>query len=101
MADVATRQEAPKRGWAAVKRPKLRALNIAITLVLTVFWWNLYRPSLLGGPAEYAVVQGVSMESTLDDGDLVITRQHDTYRVGEIIAYRVPDGDLNAGLRVV
>jgi signal peptidase len=101
MAEVATRQDLPRRGWAAVKRPKIRALNIAITLVLTVFWWNLYRPSLLGGPAEYAVVEGVSMESTLHDGDLVVTRHHDTYHVGELIAYQVPDGDPNAGLRVV
>ncbi len=101
MAEVATRQGTPKRGWAAVERPKLRALNIAITLVLTVFWWNLYRPSLLGGPAEYAVVEGVSMQSTLYDGDLVITRHHDSYHVGEVIAYRVPDGNPNAGLRVV
>jgi signal peptidase len=101
MAEVATRKVPLGRGWAGVKRPKLRALNIAITLVLAVFWWNLYRPSILGGPAEYAVVDGVSMESTLHDGDLVVTRRHETYHVGEIIAYVVPDGDPNAGLRVV
>jgi signal peptidase I len=101
MAEVATPPVSHRRGWAAVKRPKLRALNIAITLVLAVFWWNLYRPSLLGGPAEYAVVDGVSMESRLHDGDLVVTRHHDAYHVGEIIAYQVPAGDPDAGLRVV
>ena len=36
----------------------------------------------------YAMVSGRSMESTLEDGDLVITREHRSYHVGEIIAYR-------------
>ena len=47
------------------------------------------------------MVSGRSMESTLEDGDLVITREHSSYHVGEIIAYQVPDGDPMAGLRVV
>jgi signal peptidase len=89
------------RGRRRVRRPWLRALNIAITLVLTVFWWNLYRPQLVGGPAAYAMVSGKSMQSTLEDGDLVITREHPSYHVGEVIAYRVPAGDPHAGLRVV
>ena len=88
-------------GWRHVRRPWLRALNIAFTLVLTVFWWNLYRPQLIGGPAAYAIVSGKSMESTLVDGDLLITREHHSYHVGEVIAYRVPDGVPHAGVRVV
>ena len=87
---------AASRGW-----PWLRALNIALTLVLAVVWWNLYRPQLVGGPAAYAMVSGTSMESTLQDGDLVITREHGSYHVGDVIAYRVPAGDPHAGLRVV
>ncbi|MEX1009104.1 MAG: signal peptidase I [Acidimicrobiia bacterium] len=87
--------------WRHVRRPWLRALNIAVTLVLAVFWWNLYRPQLIGGPAAYAMVAGTSMESTLVDGDFVITRGHDSYHVGEVIAYRVPDGFERAGLRVI
>ncbi len=89
------------RGRRHVRRPWLRALNIAVTLVLTIFWWNLYRPQLVGGPAAYAMVSGKSMESTLKDGDLVITREHGSYHVGEIVAYRVPAGDPDAGLGVV
>ena len=83
------------------KQSWLRAVNIVITLVIAVSWWNLYRPQLVGGPAAYAMVSGRSMESTLEDGDLVITREHSSYHVGEIIAYEVPDGDPLAGLRVV
>ena len=89
------------RGRRHVRRPWLRALNIAVTLVLTVFWWNLYRPQLVGGPASYAMVSGTSMQSTLEDGDLVITREHGSYHLGEIIVYRVPAGDPHAGLRVI
>lgn len=89
------------RGRGHVRRPWVRALNIVVTLVLAVFWWNLYRPQLVGGPAAYAMVSGKSMESTLEDGDLVITREHRSYHLGEIIAYRVPAGDPLAGLRVV
>jgi signal peptidase len=89
------------RGPGSVSRPWLRALNIALTVLVAVLWWNLYRPQLVGGPAAYAMVSGRSMESTLDDGDLVITREHASYHVGEIIAYEVPAGEPNAGLRVV
>jgi signal peptidase len=78
-----------------------RAVNITVTLVIALFWWNLYRPQLVGGPAAYAMVSGRSMESTLEDGDLVITREHRSYHVGQVIAYEVPDGDPLAGLRVV
>ena len=69
--------------------------------MLAVFWWNLYRPQLVGGPAAYAIVSGESMESTLDDGDLVVTREHGSYHVGEVIAYEVPAGFGQSGLRVV
>src|ERR1051325_2200414 len=79
----------------------LRALNIAVTLVLAVVWWNLYRPQIVGGPAGYARVKGVSMQPSFHDGDLVITRSHSRYHVGEVIAYRVPDGDPGAGLHVI
>lgn len=84
-----------------VRRPWLRALNIALSLVLAVFWWNLYRPQIVGGPAAYAMVSGTSMESTLVDGDLVITREHHSYHEGEVIVFRVPDGDPRAGLAVI
>jgi signal peptidase I len=84
-----------------VRQPWRRALNIGLSLVLAVFWWNLYRPQIVGGPAAYAMVSGKSMESTLLDGDLVITREHRSYHVGEVIVFRVPDGDPRAGLAVI
>ena len=70
----------------------LRIANIALTLAVGVVWFQLYRPQLVGGPASYAVVEGSSMDGTLDDGDLVVTRGHDAYHVGEIITFRAPGG---------
>jgi signal peptidase I len=74
----------------------LRVANLALTLVLFVVWFQLYRPQLVGGPAAYAVVEGTSMDGTLSSGDLVVTREHRAYHVGEIIAFEVP-----GGLRVI
>ena len=72
-----------------------------MTLVLAVFWWNLYRPQLFGGPAGYAVVEGSSMVPTYNADDLVITREHRAYHVGDVIAFTVPDGAPGAGLHVI
>jgi signal peptidase I len=83
------------------RRQWLRALNIGVTLVLAVFWWNLYRPQLIGGPAGYAAVEGSSMVPAYRAGDLVITREHSTYHVGEVIAFQVPRGAPGAGLHVI
>jgi signal peptidase I len=94
---VTTVSSARPRG----RRRWLRALNIGVTLVLAVFWWNLYRPQLFGGPAGYAVVEGSSMEPAYHAGDLVITREHRTYRVGDVIAFEVPAGSAGGGLHVI
>ena len=73
-------------------RRALRIANVALTVVVFVVWFQLYRPQFVGGPAGYAVVEGTSMDGTLASGDLVVTRQHDAYHVGEIIAFRAPGG---------
>ena len=87
----------PLRTRPRTRRPWLRALNIGVTLVLAVFWWNLYRPQLFGGPAGYAAVEGSSMVPTYH----VITREHRTYHVGDVIAFEVPSGAPDAGLHVI
>ena len=99
--EQATTSMTPLRTRPRTRRPWLRALNIGVTLVLAVFWWNLYRPQLFGGPAGYAAVEGSSMVPTYHAGDLVITREHRTYHVGDVIAFEVPSGAPDAGLHVI
>jgi signal peptidase I len=64
-----------------------------LTAGLFAAWFLVLGPSVLGGPATYVVVDGTSMEPTLVDGDLAIVRRADAYEVGDVIAFRLPDGD--------
>jgi signal peptidase len=64
-------------------------------------WFLLFRPSSLGGPAHYILVSGESMEPTLHGGDLLLVREQGTYTTGDIVAYRVPEGDAAEGRIVV
>lgn len=76
-------------------------LSLGALVLLAAAWFVVLRPASLGGPATYVVIRGDSMEPTYATGDLVVARADTSYSVGEVVAYRVPDGDLGAGLVVV
>jgi signal peptidase len=81
-----------------------RAWSIARWLLVgavVVFWFVALRPQGLGGPAGFVLVSGKSMLPTLHADDLVIVHRHDRYRVGDVIAYRVPKPDPAAGAQVI
>jgi signal peptidase I len=63
--------------------------NAAVLLALLVFvgWFAWFRPTALGGPANYIIVSGDSMEPTYQDGDLVVLRRAPSYNTGDIVAY--------------
>jgi signal peptidase I len=64
--------------------------------------WLYIGPVLLGGPASYVIVDGRSMEPTYQNGDLIITRQQDSYAIGDIIVYDAPvDRQFNVIHRIV
>ena len=79
------------------RRRLVRALKVAIALGLLVGWALTLRPQILGGPATYLVVRGMSMLPAYDTGDFVILHQEAAYAVRDIVGYRVPDGEIGAG----
>lgn len=71
--------------------------------VLAVFavWMFTLRPQSLGGPAGYILVRGVSMNPTYHTGDLVLVRKVPSYSPGDIVAYRVPQKEIGAGVILI
>src|SRR5918992_2616401 len=86
-------------------RPDLRRVlrfggSIAVVAAVVV-WALLLRPQFLAGPAAYVLVSGVSMEPTLRNGDLVVAHRRDSYRIGDVVVYRVPKGETGAGSLII
>lgn len=92
-------------GDQAARPSRSRRLNtiasyLAIAVVALIGMLFL-RPMPLGGPAGYVMVRGVSMLPTYHTGDLVITQPRASYAKGDIVAYRVPKGEIGAGIIVI
>jgi signal peptidase len=68
-------------------------------LVALLLWFAL--PQALGGRAGWVLVSGTSMLPHLHTGDLVLTERRSSYHVGEVVAYRVPKGQVGAGHVVI
>ena len=82
--------------------PRLvNALGLVLAVAAVVFWAAFLRPQSLGGPAGYVLVSGKSMLPLYHTGDLVLVERQSSYRVGDLIAYRVPKGDPMAGAQVI
>ena len=84
--------------------PLRRACRIAATVVfvgLVAAWAVFLRPQYLGGSAGYIMVSGTSMEPRMHTGDIVVVQRRASYRVGEIVAYRVPAGEPASGRVVI
>lgn len=77
------------------------AAKIALLLLTVATWAWFLLPQSLGGRAAWVLVSGKSMLPRYHTGDLVLVRRQSSYRVGEVIAYRVPKGDPMAGLQVI
>ncbi|MGZ4332919.1 MAG: signal peptidase I [Gaiellaceae bacterium] len=96
--DPATTEPQPsaKQLRTALALAKLAALG---ALVATCLWFGL--PQSLGGRADWVLVSGTSMRPHLHTGDLVLVEHEAGYHVGEVIAYRVPNGQIGAGHVVI
>ena len=86
---------------------KLRMRRLAeglrnLLLVTAVIAWAIFlRPQWLGGPATFVLVRGDSMVPTYDNGDFLLAYPQPSYQVGDIVAYKVPVGEIGAGHLVV
>ena len=78
-----------------------RVLSLALTLAAIGLWVVVLRPDSLGGPADYVIVAGHSMEPTFQTGDVVVAFRQRSYAKGDIVVYRVPAGEPGAGDRVI
>ena len=74
---------------------------VALTAALLVAWVVYLRPVSLGGPADYVIVSGHSMEPTFHPGDVVVALSQPSYVRGDVVVYRVPHGETAAGDRVI
>jgi len=76
-------------------------LSLTALAAVIVLWMLFLRPASLGGPVSYIIIRGSSMLPTYTSGDLIIVRTAPDYRVGDVVAYRVPAGDIGSGLIVI
>jgi signal peptidase I len=82
-------------------RSRLARLTRLAFAALPLLGWTIWlRPEFVGGRVDYIIVGGQSMLPTLHGGDLVVVQRESRYRLGDIVAYRVPDGVFR-GRRVI
>jgi signal peptidase I len=89
-----SRRSRRRRSW--LRRGGELVAFVALAAVLLLTW-----PQSLGGRVAYVMVSGHSMEPTMHLGDLVVLRGQSDYRVGEIVGYQVPNGEVGAGATVI
>jgi signal peptidase len=77
----------------------LAKLAALLFVVGTCLWFGL--PQNLGGRASWVLVSGTSMLPRFHTGDLVLVEHQSSYHVGEVVAYRVPQGQIGAGHVVI
>jgi signal peptidase I len=79
----------------------LRAISLILVGGVVLIWTFTLRPQTLGGPAMFVAVRGTSMLPTYQHGDLVVVESATHYDIGEVVAYRVPAGQIGEGKVVI
>jgi signal peptidase I len=80
---------------------RVRVLPFLLVLGGLGAWFLLLGPAGLGGPVSYVCVSGSSMEPGLETGDLAIVRHSDRYQRGDVVAFRIPEGEPGEGGLVI
>lgn len=79
------------------ERRVAKAAGYTLLLALLALLW----PQNFAGPTSFVGVDGHSMDGTYVDGDLIVVRRQSAYAVGDIVTYRVPQGEFGAGAHVI
>jgi signal peptidase I len=79
---------APGPGPAMQTRRTKKLLFAGVWLAALACLWLYLAPVDLGGSTTYVVTDGTSMEPQFHAGDLALIRSQDSYRVGDVVAYR-------------
>jgi signal peptidase I len=77
----------------------IAVIAVQLVVVAALGWYCL--PQRLGGRADWVMVSGTSMLPRYHTGDLVLVEHQSSYHVGEVVAYRVPKGQVGAGYVVI
>lgn len=101
MSTVGRRVTRRRRPETAGRRLSRRISGALILIAVATVWFGLFAPRFLGGPASYIMVAGTSMEPSLSTGDLVVARRQAWYREGDVVAYRIPEGEAGEGQVVI
>jgi len=78
-----------------------RAASLTFVAALMLVWAVTLRPQVLGGPAMFVALRGSSMLPAYEHGDLVVVESAENYKIGEVVAYRVPKGEVGEGRVVI
>jgi signal peptidase I len=73
-------------------RKPFRFARLGLAGLALLAWAIWLRPESVGGQVDYVIVGGRSMLPTLHGGDLVMVKRQPVYKVGDIVAYHIPDG---------
>jgi len=92
----------PSLGTARTRLPSVKlvaliAAQVAVVATLLWFCW----PQTFGGRAGWVLVSGTSMLPHFRTGDLVLVEHRSSYHVGEVVAYRIPKGQIGSGHVVI
>lgn len=74
-----------------------RILGWVLLVVLIALLW----PATWGGLVGVTIVNGQSMEPAYETNDVVLTVRQMSYEVGDVVSYKVPQGQDGAGGRVI
>jgi signal peptidase I len=67
-------------------------LTVSLLSLALAVWLVFLRPPFLGGNSSYVIVNGPSMQPTLEHGDIAVLYKKETYTPGEVVAFQAEGG---------